>query len=117
VHIDMTDNTLQDALAAAREAAIDAFADVLDAGPEPPPQVRLMLCATTGDPSAGASQTEVRFAGPTDVAISHPDKVAMALASMKAIAPNHYETMMEGLDRGRRLRPSDVWAWLRPWRR
>ncbi|HMJ36089.1 MAG TPA: hypothetical protein VK501_19450 [Baekduia sp.] len=110
----MTDDLLADAVAAARNAAILALAEVLDAEPGPPREVRLMLCATTGDPSAGVSQTEVRFAGPSDVAISHHDKVAMALASMKAIAPDLYDTMMAGIERGRGLTLAGVWARLRP---
>ena len=104
-----------DAIEAAREAAILAFAHVIDEHPgEAPPEVRLMLTATRGNPSQGHTETEVRFAAPNSLATSHNDKVAIALASMKAIAPDLYTTMMAGLDRGRRMSLGGLSKWLRP---
>jgi hypothetical protein len=102
---DDPDARLEDAVIAAREAAIRAFTEKLDDGPGGAqiPEVRLMITATRGNPSTEYSQSEVRFAAPDGVAISHHDKVAMALASMKAISPEIYSTMMAGISRGRRV--------------
>jgi hypothetical protein len=97
------DARLDDAIIAAREAAIRAFTETLDAGGATVPEVRLRITATRGNPSAEYSTSEVRFAAPDGVAISHHDKVAMALASMKAISPEIYSTMMAGISRGRRV--------------
>jgi hypothetical protein len=103
------------AIETAREAAIVAFAQVLDDHPgAEAPEVRLMLTATRGNPSQAHSETEVRFASPNGLATSHHDKVAIALASMKAIAPELYTTMMAGLDRGRRVSFGGLGKWLRP---
>lgn len=102
---DDPDARLDAAIIAAREAAIRAFTTTLDAGDRAAalPEVRLMITATRGNPSAEYSTSEVRFAAPDGVAISHHDKIAMALASMKAISPEIYSTMMAGLSRGRRV--------------
>jgi hypothetical protein len=97
------DARLDDAIIAAREAAIRAFTETLDSSGPTVPEVRLMITATRGNPSAEYSTSEVRFAAPDGVAISHHDKVAMALASMKAISPEIYATMMAGISRGRRV--------------
>lgn len=101
------DARLEDAVIAAREAAIRAFTSTLDrdgSGHDPAlREVRLMITATRGNPSAEYSTSEVRFAAPDGVAISHHDKIAMALASMKAVSPEIYSTMMAGLSRGRRV--------------
>lgn len=100
------DARLEQAVIAAREAAIRAFTSSLDGdghGPAIVPEVRLMITATRGNPSGEYSTSEVRFAAPDGVAISHHDKIAMALASMKAISPEIYSTMMAGLSRGRRV--------------
>jgi hypothetical protein len=101
---DDPDVRLDAAIIAAREAAIRAFTTTLDADDHAAalPEVRLMITATRGNPSAEYSTSEVRFAAPDGVAISHHDKVAMALASMKAISPEIYSTMMAGISRGRR---------------
>src|SRR5262245_39806229 len=100
---DDPDVRLDAAIIAAREAAIRAFTSALDADDHAAevPEVRLMITATRGNPSAEYSTSEVRFAAPDGVAISHHDKIAMALASMKAISPEIYSTMMAGLSRGR----------------
>jgi hypothetical protein len=103
---DDPDARLEDAVIAAREAAIRAFTEHLDGGPAGAaavPEVRLMITATSGNPSMELSHSEVRFAAPDGVAISHHDKVAMALASMKAISPEIYSTMMAGIARGKRV--------------
>jgi hypothetical protein len=101
---DDPDARLEQAVIAAREAAIRAFTSTLDGhGPADFPEVRLMITATRGNPSGEYSTSEVRFAAPDGVAISHHDKIAMALASMKAISPEIYSTMMAGLSRGRRV--------------
>ena len=99
------DARLEEAVIAAREAAIRAFTSTLDGDDRAAalPEVRLMITATRGNPSAEYSTSEVRFAAPDGVAISHHDKIAMALASMKAISPEIYSTMMAGLSRGRRV--------------
>ena len=97
------DALVADALVAAREAAITALRETLGAHPHDAPEVRLMLTATRGNPSTEYSHSEVRFAAPDGVAISHHDKVAMALASMKAVSPDLYATMVAGIERGRRL--------------
>ena len=99
------DARLEEAVIAAREAAIRAFSSVLDHDGQAPvlPEVRLMVTATRGNPSTESSTSEVRFAAPDGVAISHHDKIAMALASMKAVSPEIYSTMMAGISRGRRV--------------
>jgi hypothetical protein len=97
------DDRVEDAIIAAREAAITALRQALDAVPGDQPEVRLMITATRGNPSTEYSHSEVRFAAPEGVAISHHDKVAMALASMKAVSPELYDTMVAGIERGRRL--------------
>lgn len=100
------DVRLEAAVIAAREAAIRAFTTKLDeggTGAAPIPEVRLMITATRGNPSEEYSTSEVRFAAPDGVAISHHDKIAMALASMKAVSPEIYTTMMAGISRGRRV--------------
>lgn len=97
------DARLEDAVIAAREAAIRAFTEKLDGSGTTVPEVRLMITATRGNPSTEYSTSEVRFAAPDGVAISHHDKVAMALASMKAVSPEIYTTMMAGISRGRRV--------------
>ncbi|WP_445148573.1 hypothetical protein [Baekduia sp. Peel2402] len=94
---------MEDAVIAAREAAIRAFTDKLDGSGATLAEVRLMITATRGNPSTEYSTSEVRFAAPDGVAISHHDKVAMALASMKAVSPEIYTTMMAGISRGRRV--------------
>ena len=99
----VNDSRLEEAIVAARDAANAAFASALPADRADPAQIRLMLCATEGDPSTGRSRSEVRFAAPDGVAISHHDKVAMALSSMKAVAPDIYGTMVAGIERGRRF--------------
>lgn len=102
---DDPDARLEAAVLAAREAAIRTFTEKLDAGTAggPIPEVRLMITATRGNPSTEYSHSEVRFSAPDGVAISHHDKVAMALASMKAVSPEIYSTMMAGIARGRRV--------------
>ncbi|MCW2985968.1 MAG: hypothetical protein JWR63_3538 [Conexibacter sp.] len=109
------DARLDDAVIAAREAAIRAFTERLDGGPGHTtiPEVRLMITATRGNPSTEHSHSEVRFAAPDGVAISHHDKVAMALASMKAVSPEIYSTMMAGIERGRRVTLGGLRACLR----
>jgi catechol 2,3-dioxygenase-like lactoylglutathione lyase family enzyme len=99
------DARLEEAVIAAREAAIRAFTTALDHDGQGAvlPEVRLMVTATRGNPSAEYSTSEVRFAAPDGVAISHHDKIAMALASMKAVSPEIYSTMMAGISRGRRV--------------
>jgi hypothetical protein len=97
------DARLEDAVIAAREAAIRAFTAALDEDGVSVPEVRLMITATRGNPSTEYSTSEVRFAAPDGVAISHHDKIAIALASMKAISPEIYGTMMAGISRGRRV--------------
>jgi hypothetical protein len=97
------DDRVEDAIIAAREAAITALRQALDAVPGDQPEVRLMITATRGNPSTEYSHSEVRFAAPEGVAISHHDKVAMALASMKAVSPELYGTMVAGIERGRRF--------------
>jgi hypothetical protein len=107
------DSPLEEAIAAARDAATEAFASIVPADDADPPQIRLMLCATQGDPSTGRSRSEVRFSAPRGVAVSHHDKIAMALASMKAVAPDLYATMVAGIERGRRGPFSGLWSRLR----
>jgi hypothetical protein len=97
------DTRLEDAIIAARESAIRTFTATLDSSGATLPEVRLMITATRGNPSTEFSTSEVRFAAPDGVAISHHDKVAMALASMKAVSPEIYTTMMAGIARGRRV--------------
>ncbi|MCW2993928.1 MAG: hypothetical protein JWQ18_1423 [Conexibacter sp.] len=97
------DELVENAIGAARDAAIAALRDSLGSDPESAPEVRLMLTATRGNPSTEYSHSEVRFAAPDGVAISHHDKVAMALASMKAVSPELYGTMVAGIERGRRF--------------
>jgi hypothetical protein len=106
---------LEDAIVAAREAAVTAFRRTLDASgqAQAAPEVRLMVTATQGNPSTGHSHSEVRFAAPDGVAISHHDKVAMALSSMKAVAPDLYTTMVKGIERGRRTTMGGLRACLR----
>jgi hypothetical protein len=95
---------VEDAIIAAREAAIAALRKTLNAEPGAAgPEVRVMITATQGNPSTEYSHSEVRFAAPDGVAISHHDKVAMALASMKAVSPELYGTMVAGIERGRRF--------------
>ena len=94
---------VEDAIVAARDAAVAALRQTLDAKPGPAPEVRVMITATQGNPSTEYSHSEVRFAAPDGVAISHHDKVAMALASMKAVSPELYATMVAGIERGRRF--------------
>jgi hypothetical protein len=94
---------LEDAIIAARDAAVAALRTTLNAQPGEAPEVRVMITATQGNPSTEYSQSEVRFAAPDGVAISHHDKVAMALASMKAVSPELYGTMVAGIERGRRF--------------
>jgi hypothetical protein len=97
------DHVVEDAIAAAREAAVAALRQALNAKPGDAPEVRVMITATQGNPSTEYSHSEVRFAAPDGVAISHHDKVAMALASMKAVSPELYGTMVAGIERGRRF--------------
>jgi hypothetical protein len=87
---------MEDAIIAARDAAVAALRQTLNAKPGEAPEVRLMITATRGNPSTEYSHSEVRFAAPDGVAISHHDKVAMALASMKAVSPELYATMVAG---------------------
>ena len=94
---------LEDAIIAARDAAVAALRTTLNAQPGDAPEVRVMITATQGNPSTEYSHSEVRFAAPDGVAISHHDKVAMALASMKAVSPELYATMVAGIERGRRF--------------
>ncbi len=94
---------LEDAIIAARDAAVAALRTTLNAQPGEAPEVRVMITATQGNPSTEYSQSEVRFAAPDGIAISHHDKVAMALASMKAVSPELYATMVAGIERGRRF--------------
>jgi hypothetical protein len=94
---------VEEAIVAARDAAVTALRQALNATPDEAPEVRLMITATLGNPSTEYSHSEVRFAAPDGVAISHHDKVAMALASMKAVSPELYGTMVAGIERGRRL--------------
>jgi hypothetical protein len=94
---------VEDAIIAARDAAVAALRQTLNAKPGDAPDVRVMITATRGNPSTEYSHTEVRFAAPDGVAISHHDKVAMALASMKAVSPELYGTMVAGIERGRRF--------------
>jgi hypothetical protein len=94
---------MEDAIVAARDAAVAALRQTLNAQPGEAPEVRVMITATQGNPSTEYSHSEVRFAAPDGVAISHHDKVAMALASMKAVPPELYGTMVAGIERGRRL--------------
>ncbi|HEV7494190.1 hypothetical protein [Baekduia sp.] len=102
---DARDDTelVEDAVIAARDAALTALRQTLNAKPGLAPEVRVMITATLGNPSTEYSQSEVRFAAPDGVAISHHDKVAMALASMKAVSPELYGTMVAGIERGRRF--------------
>lgn len=109
----VSDSRLEEAVAAARDAANGAFAAALPPDAADPPQIRLMLCATHGDPSTGQSRSEVRFAAPDGVAVSHHDKIAMALASMKAVAPDLYATMVAGIERGGRNPFSGLWGRVR----
>jgi hypothetical protein len=97
------DELVEDAIVAARDAAITALRQALNAKPGEAPEVRLMITATLGNPSTEYSHSEVRFAAPDGIAISHHDKVAMALASMKAVSPDLYDTMVAGIERGRRF--------------
>lgn len=97
------DHLVEDAIVAARDAAVAALRQTLNAKPGDAPEVRLMITATQGNPSTEYSHSEVRFAAPDGVAISHHDKVAMALASMKAVSPELYGTMVAGIERGRRF--------------
>jgi hypothetical protein len=97
------DDHVETAIIAARDAAITALRTTLDGHPGEQPEVRLMITATRGNPSTEYSHSEVRFAAPDGVAISHHDKVAMALASMKAVSPELYGTMVAGIERGRRF--------------
>jgi hypothetical protein len=97
------DERVEDAITAARDAAVTALRQALDAAPGDAPEVRLMITATQGNPSTEYSHSEVRFAAPDGVAISHHDKIAMALASMKAVSPDLYVTMVAGIERGRRF--------------
>jgi hypothetical protein len=94
---------MEDAIIAARDAAVAALRQTLNAKPGDAPEVRVMITATRGNPSTEYSHSEVRFAAPDGVAISHHDKVAMALASMKAVSPELYGTMVAGIERGRRF--------------
>jgi hypothetical protein len=94
---------MEDAIVAARDAAVAALRKTLNAQPGEAPEVRVMITATQGNPSTEYSHSEVRFAAPDGVAISHHDKVAMALASMKAVSPELYGTMVAGIERGRRF--------------
>jgi hypothetical protein len=96
------DDRIEAAVLAARDAAITALHDALGNDADAP-ELRLMITATRGNPSTEYSHSEVRFAAPDGVAISHHDKVAMALASMKAVSPDLYGTMVAGIERGRRL--------------
>jgi hypothetical protein len=96
------DERVEAAVLAARDAAITALRDALG-DEDDAPELRLMITATRGNPSTEYSHSEVRFAAPDGVAISHHDKVAMALASMKAVSPDLYGTMVAGIERGRRL--------------
>jgi hypothetical protein len=97
------DALVENAIVAARDAAVTALRQAFDGVPGEAPEVRLMITATRGNPSTEYSHSEVRFAAPDGVAISHHDKVAMALASMKAVSPELYETMVAGIERGRRF--------------
>jgi len=97
------DDRVETAVLAARDAAIAALRDALGNDADSAPELRLMITATRGNPSTEYSHSEVRFAAPDGVAISHHDKVAMALASMKAVSPELYGTMVAGIERGRRL--------------
>jgi hypothetical protein len=94
---------VEDAIAAARDAAVTVLRQTLNATPGEAPEVRLMITATQGNPSTEYSHSEVRFAAPDGVAISHHDKIAMALVSMKAVSPDLYDTMVAGIERGRRF--------------
>ena len=94
---------VEEAIIAARDAAVAALRQALNAKPGDAPEVRVMITATQGNPSTEYSHSEVRFAAPDGVAISHHDKVAMALASMKAVSPELYGTMVAGIERGRRF--------------
>jgi hypothetical protein len=94
---------MEDAIVAARDAAVAALRQTLNAKPGEAPELRVMITATQGNPSTEYSHSEVRFAAPDGVAISHHDKVAMALASMKAVSPELYGTMVAGIERGRRF--------------
>jgi hypothetical protein len=108
------DDRVDEAVIAAREAAIRAFTEKLDRPTgDTIPEVRLMITATRGNPSTEHSHSEVRFAAPDGVATSHHDKVAMALASMKAVSPEIYATMMAGIARGRRMTLGGLRACLR----
>ncbi len=97
------DELMEEAIVAARDAAVGALREVLNTQPGEAPEVRVMITATQGNPSTEYSHSEVRFAAPDGVAISHHDKVAMALASMKAVSPELYGTMVAGIERGRRF--------------
>ncbi|HMJ35892.1 MAG TPA: hypothetical protein VK501_18455 [Baekduia sp.] len=87
---------------AACDAAIEAFAEATDG--DDLPDVRLMLIASVGDP-ANLGETEVRLAAPDDVRTSVSQKSAMLVASLRAIAPELYDSMMSGLDRLRSNQP------------
>jgi hypothetical protein len=87
-------------ISAGLDAACDAAIDALAASTADVADVRLMLIAAVGDP-ADRGQTQARLAAPDDTETSDTQKVAMILATLKAIAPELYETMMTGLDRAR----------------
>jgi hypothetical protein len=96
----MNDALIRAAIDAAGDAANRTFAAAFDeAGCDVDPEVRLMLVATRGKPSAGQSHTEVRFAAPTGLDTTRRDKVGIALSSMKAIAPELYDTMVAAIER------------------
>jgi hypothetical protein len=86
---------------AAWDAAVEALADAMPENAE----VRLMLIAAVGDP-ADRADTQVRLAASGGTTTSETQKVAMVMATLKAIAPALYQTMMAGLDGGRSSGPS-----------
>jgi hypothetical protein len=104
---------VEEAVIAARDAAVAAMRQTLIAKLGEAPEVRLMITATRGNPSTEYSHSEVRFAAPDGVAISHHDKIAMALASMKAVSPELYGTMVAGIERGRRFSFGTLRAYFR----
>jgi hypothetical protein len=89
---------LRTAVEAARTAAADAFFETLGATPATGQELRLMIAATRGDPTAEHAQTEaVFFALDDQLPVQADHKKAMALATLKAVSPEMYERVLEGL--------------------
>ncbi|HMJ33890.1 MAG TPA: hypothetical protein VK501_08230 [Baekduia sp.] len=89
---------LRSAVDAAQTAAADAFLETIDGMRAADQELRWVIAVTRGDPAVERTQTEaVFFAIDDHLPIESSHRNAMALATLKAGAPEIYDRVREGL--------------------